>query len=230
MPLQGSRCVVRLRKASKGLSIIVGGIILSTSFPLSPPAHASATTREVDRGGLITLRWDDHPIGRFPVAINGVNNETTTRTGNFVELSYVAQKQGFPSSVTNGETLDQGIVYQMTGSASEGRLAPLLKANGNYAQALDIGTRIVGTNGVLDGIKASDLLGEPKVSVEDGQTYYQIDLKSRQGEIVYLISSTVLHRRLYVCAVVCSARKDRYKRDTELQRQLKQVQGSFRVR
>ena len=179
-------------------------------------------------GGIVMLKWDDEPIGKFPVAIDGVSN---VAMGTTVLLSYIKPP---PSSSS-----PQVIVYQRTGSADERRLEQAFATSGeqkNIARALDIGNRIGDASGVLEGIKTSTVLSTSKRGCmsdaqirDEGYTcnYYDFDLLDDATKRIFVVSAVVVNRRLYVATFVCD--EDVYRSNAILRDKINKSRSSFQV-
>jgi hypothetical protein len=103
----------------------------------------------------VELRLDDHPTGRFAVAVDGVNDAHTS-TGTQVVLSY--QLPTRINAMTNTSTSLRHMtvyVYQKTGTATVDRLVNAERLG--MARALDIGDRMIDSNPGLGAMKQAQL-------------------------------------------------------------------------
>ena len=221
------------------LQLMMNAPVMSSIALCSPLIVSPTQSAAVDSIGfegnfgndatVVTLKWDDEPIGRFPVAIDGVSN---VAMGNTVRLSYIK-----PPPLSSSP---QVIIYQRTGSADERRLEQAFTTSSeqkNIARALDIGNRIGDANGVLEGIKTSTLLSSSKRNCcrSDDQrrdegyacNYYDFDLLDETTKTIFLVSSVVVIRRLYVATFVCD--EAAYRSSAALRDKIQISRSSFQV-
>ena len=192
-------------------TLAVNALAVSTLTLCSPKlnvpiASAVANGKGAKGGGgqSVVLNWGDKPIGRFPVAIDGVSN---VPSGNAVRISYTT-----PRVPNNLSIPPKIIIYQRTGTADERSLAQVVSKSGEgraVARALDIGNRIGEASEVLEGIKTSTPLSSSKRSINqderDDCRYYDFELQDDATNTSYAVAAVVANRRLYVAAIVCPA-------------------------
>jgi hypothetical protein len=162
----------------------------------------------------VELLWDDHPVGSFPVAVDGINNEHSFQ-GTDVSLVYQ-----LPKTWNEMYYVERGVkccnhitVYQKTGSARIDALEKAARLEIPVARALDIGDRI--GSGLKD-LKRANLIRSRSDFKDNGQQYFEFDMTfapetcdSSAGitcpayNAIFLISATVLNKRLFVCVIQC---------------------------
>lgn len=208
------------------LLLSVRNACLLTSFSTTRSAAAEIGRR--GKSKRVEFLWNDVPTGTFPMAINGEITSAAIRKINpaeaVVRLSYEQDGKWDKSAV-------RITVYQKTGTAKQETLKNA--AGLGISRALDIGDRI-GDN-LKQNLNAAGLVESRSRSVGN-QTYFDFELRAgdtslpdRNGGVQndtarYLISTTVLNRRLYVFLLQCNESAWRtHSRD------LLRMQSSFQV-
>jgi hypothetical protein len=183
----------------------------------------------------VELLWDDRPTGSFPVAVDAIHNERMIRGTPAVSIEYKLPKTWDDTYTERGlKCCNHITVYQKTGSARAGALEKAARLEIPVARALDIGDRIAGSDGLKD-VKRANLIRSRSVFKDHGQQYFEFDMTfapntcdSSAGACPYddlfLISATVLNKRLFVCVIQCDESQWK-RRESDLGR----IRSSFKV-
>jgi hypothetical protein len=171
--------------------------------------------------------------------VDGRNSENTP-TGTAVSLSYKLPDKwdddGYVDRTNKQKACDKILVYQKTGSALPDALDKAASGQWKMSRALDIGDRL--DPDLCRNMKRAEVIGHRTTFKDmDGSsstrsTYYEFDLMvnpdddpSTKDDIMFLVSATVLNKRLFVCIAQCD--------EAQLKRagsDLRLVRSSFQVK